>query len=64
MLVYSGDHETVVTRFDLVSHQACHEMDCGLHPLVLDSLIFIDEVSRITDGSGHTWIRGSLKDDQ
>jgi hypothetical protein len=60
MLIDSSDHEAVVVRFDFVGGQSSHEMNGGLHTLVLDLFVFIDEVARIANCSRNTWVGRSL----
>lgn len=51
----------MVVRFDLVRHHSSHKMDGGLHPLMFNSLVLIDKVSRITDGTRDTRVGGRLR---
>lgn len=51
MLIDSSDHEAVVVGFDFVGGHSSHEMKGGLHTLVLDPFVFIDEVTRGADCS-------------
>ena len=60
MLIDSSDHKAVVVGFDLVGGQSSHEMNGGLHTLVLDLFVFIDEVARIANCSRNTWVGRSL----
>lgn len=46
MFVDASYHEALVMRLHLVRHHSSHKMDCGLHALVLDLLVFVDEMAR------------------
>ena len=56
MLIDASYYETVVVRLYFVGHECGHEMDRGLHALVLNLLVLVDEVARSVDRSRDTWV--------
>jgi len=42
MLIDASYYETVVVRLHFVGHECGHEMDRGLHALVLNLLVLVD----------------------
>jgi hypothetical protein len=56
MLIDASYYETVVVRLHFVGHECGHEMDRGLHALVLNPLVLVDEVARSVDRSRDTWV--------
>jgi hypothetical protein len=57
MLIDTSYHKTIVTGFHFVCHHSSHQMNRGLHSLMLNSLVFIDEMARRTYRPRDTWVR-------
>lgn len=60
VLVDACHHKTVIAGFDFVGDESRHEVDGGLHTLVFDLLVLVDEVARGANDTGNGGIRGSL----
>ena len=54
MLIDASYDQTVVVRLHFICHECGHKVDCGLHALVLNLLVFVNEVTRGVDRSRDT----------
>lgn len=64
MLVDSSDDKALFFGLDWIAHHTSHQVNGGLHPLVLNLGIIVDKVSGSTDCTGNARIGRGLDNSQ